>query len=148
MGESSEEPISGGTPAVEFAGFWRRLGALLIDSIILGVAGWIIATVFYEKLIEYGPNGRIIGLPIALLYFAFLNSGLAGGGTPGKRVLGIRVVTRDGGTIAIWRSLGRAFVLEVPFAANGMDFSFLNISSGSMTWVFAIEMHSWYSASF
>lgn len=102
------------------SGFWRRVGALFIDSMLLGAVGWIIGAIFFEPLARMGDWARIIGFVIALAYFGFGNSRLAGGQTPAKRWLGLRVVDVQGHTLSLPRSLLRYVVLGVPFFANGL----------------------------
>jgi uncharacterized RDD family membrane protein YckC len=91
------------------ASFGQRLGAMLLDSIILAVPGvillvigatsnsaalvvlayiwWIVGTLLYQAILEGGPTGQTIG----------------------KRALNIRVIDKStGGPIGFWRGLGRA----------------------------------------
>jgi len=105
------------------AGFWRRVGALFIDSMLLGAVGWIIGAIFFEPLARMGDWARIIGFVIALAYFGIGNSRLAGGQTLAKRWLGLRVVDVQGHTLSLPRSLLRYVVLGVPFFANGLTLS-------------------------
>jgi uncharacterized RDD family membrane protein YckC len=81
------------------AGFWRRLGASVIDGIIVGVVGLIL------QIALKGP-GSIISLIVTIAYFT-LFVGAASGQTPGMRAQGIRVISFDGsGSIGY----GRAFI--------------------------------------
>lgn len=101
------------------ASFWQRLGASLIDTVVLGVAGQIIALVFNGILFQIGPYGRPIGLLLILPYFGILNSRLGGGQTLGKRAL--RIAVRDGANqpISPARSLARIAILITPAFFNG-----------------------------
>jgi uncharacterized RDD family membrane protein YckC len=112
----------------EMAGFWRRLFAFVLDSILLGIAGSIIAAVFYNQLVMWGPYGRVIGFPIAFLYFGLFDSAGFGGGSPGKKALGLRVVSRNGETISRGRSFWRTLAYLVPVYLNGMNLSFLSLN--------------------
>jgi uncharacterized RDD family membrane protein YckC len=109
---------------IEISGFWRRLTAWAIDAGILFVSGMILSVVFFERLVALGPRGRWIGFAIALAYFGFLNSSYGGGGTLGKRVLGIRVVDAGGRQVSLGRSLLRTLVLLPPFVIAGSTFPF------------------------
>lgn len=122
-----------------FAGFWRRLGAAAIDAIVLGILGWILGAMFYDSLVALGAEGRLIGLPIALLYFAVGNSGRAGG-TLGKHAMDIRVVTRDGDGISLPRALWRAAIFLVPLYLNNLDFSFLMLPPLALTILLTIDV--------
>lgn len=100
------------------AGFWRRVAAYMLDSIILGVASLILMAVigglswaasdhpgliFFLMFIGYA--GLIVG---AWLYFAKFESG-ARQATPGKRVMGIKVTDDKGQRIGFGRATGRFF---------------------------------------
>jgi uncharacterized RDD family membrane protein YckC len=97
--QSSYEP-SGNGPSGPRASFWRRLGALLIDGIALGVVTGILYAFFSEN----AANG--ISTLIGLAYFTYFE-GSASGQTLGKKALGIRVIDfKAGGAIGY----GRAFI--------------------------------------
>jgi len=104
----------------EIAGFWRRLGAFVIDLILLGIVGMIIGTVFFDTLARMGSYARLIGFAIALAYFGICNSRIGGGQTFGKRWLGVRVVDVRDQLLSLPRSLLRYAVLGIPFFANGL----------------------------
>jgi uncharacterized RDD family membrane protein YckC len=133
MSESST--IGDARPAApfHFAGFWQRIGAALIDFLLLGILGWIAVRGFENQLMTLGQQGRFLGFPVALLYFGLMNSRLAGGATLGKHAVGIRVVGRDGAPVGVLRALLRAAVYTLPYYCNGYDFSFLPVSQAAMT---------------
>ncbi len=105
------------------SGFWRRIGALFIDSLILGIVGFLLGLMFEGIFVEIGAWGRLIGFSIALIYFGILNSRIGSGQTIGKKVLKLRVVNSKNETIGLGRSLLRYTVLAVPFSLNGAQFS-------------------------
>jgi uncharacterized RDD family membrane protein YckC len=106
-------------PAVlPVSGFWRRLGAFVIDGLVLGVVGAICGALMFDTLAQLGVYGRAIGFAVALVYFGLLNSRLGGGQTLGKRVLSIRATMLDGRLLSVPRSLLRYSVLGVPFFLN------------------------------
>ena len=127
-------------PAVEFAGFWRRIGAALLDTILLGMVGWIIGTMAQDWLLQLGPQARLLGLPLSLAYVTIGNSRFGGGGTLGKHALGIAVVGRGGAAISLSRSLWRGLVYQVPFYVNGYDFGFIAMTPLAMTAVGGIAI--------
>jgi len=100
------------------AGAWRRFGAFFLDCIVLGTLGLVVGFVFNDQLVDMGPWGRLVGFLMALAYFGTLNSKLAGGQTPGKRLLGIRVVAKDGGPLSVSRSFLRYLPLGAPWFLN------------------------------
>ncbi len=54
--------------------FWKRIWALLIDTIVLGIFGFILGLIFKNFFISLGGYARIIGWIISLAYFTILNS--------------------------------------------------------------------------
>jgi uncharacterized RDD family membrane protein YckC len=100
-----------------FSGFWRRFGALVIDWIILFVAGHILGIAFFNFFSALGSSGLLVGLGLAVLYFGLQNSVLCGGQTPGKRLLGIEVVDAEGKSILPAHSVVRYLILGLPFFA-------------------------------
>lgn len=115
--------VSAPAPAASApAGFWRRLGAFLIDALLLGVVGMVVGAIFGDTLSQMGGYERIIGFALALAYAGFLNSALGGGRTLGKRALGLRVEHVDGGLLSVPRAMARQVVFSVPFFLNGAPF--------------------------
>lgn len=102
-------------------GFWRRLGALVVDVLLLGVAGCLLGLLFSEQFIALGSWGRWLGFIIELGYFGLLNSRLGNGQTLGKRLLKIRVVDGASQLLSLPRAMVRAAILAMPFALNGID---------------------------
>jgi len=101
-------------------GFWKRLLALFVDIVLLGVVGSICGLLLFDLLSQAGAWGRLIGFAIALAYFGVLNSAIGGGQTVGKRLTGIEAVNREGGHISLRRSLARYVVFGAPFYLNGL----------------------------
>lgn len=114
----------GSAPAgAQIAGFWRRLFAAFVDSLILGVPALFVGYLLFDQLSELGQNGRAIGAVISLAYFGILNSSVGGGQTLGKRMLGVRVVGASGEPIGLPRAVIRTVILLLPFYLNGFDMS-------------------------
>ena len=110
----------GEVPDRKIAGFWRRLGAFVIDLILLGIAGMILGVLFFDPFARMGAYARLIGFAIALAYFGLCNSRIGGGQTLGKRWLGVRVVDAHDQWLSLPRSLLRYAVLGLPFFAGGL----------------------------
>ncbi|WP_161596236.1 RDD family protein [Rhodanobacter glycinis] len=113
----------GEVPNRKIAGFWRRLGAFVVDVILLGIAGLILGALFFDPFARMGAYARLIGFAIALAYFGLCNSRIGGGQTLGKRWLGVRVVDAHDQLLSLPRSLLRYAVLGIPFFANGLPVS-------------------------
>jgi uncharacterized RDD family membrane protein YckC len=118
---------SGQSPVAEkggprYAGFWIRLLAYIIDLIIVNlvavgvglVVGHLIRVVATANGIHNSEQisaiasaiGAVVGLAIVLVYYIVFNSG-RWQGTPGKRVLGIHLVTVGGEKVGGWLAFGR-----------------------------------------
>lgn len=99
-------------PSGPRASFWRRLGAYLIDSVLL----FIPYVIFF--MIEPGL-GYALGLALAVAYFTYFEGGQSGQ-TLGKRWLSIRVIDfRTGGPIGYGRGVIRylgKIVSSIPIA--------------------------------
>jgi uncharacterized RDD family membrane protein YckC len=114
-------------PTVAFAGFWLRFVAMIIDIIVLGVAGSILTFPFAvsmgtgmfmrgrpprpEEVFEFfGGLWRVVLIRMVLnwLYYAFLESS-AWQGTLGKKALGLEVTDLSGQRISFGRATGRHF---------------------------------------
>jgi uncharacterized RDD family membrane protein YckC len=107
--------ISSGT--MQYAGFWRRFAAVLIDGIALFIVA--IALQFAIVLSSGQPFGtaplspgllliqQTVGLLVAVLYETILIGKF--GATLGKMALKVHVVTADGGRVSYARALGRYF---------------------------------------
>src|SRR5258705_3607628 len=82
---------------MEAVGVGRRAVAIIIDSILLCIVGYVIA-MFSGGTTETGFN--ISGAPafilflIALVYYVVME--VTSGGTIGKKVMGLKVVKEDG----------------------------------------------------
>ena len=112
---------------VEYAGFWIRFVAWVIDAVILMVVGGIVQFATLGSMVNIQPiqpggdpmaafgavMGRLgvvslINLVIACSYEAFfLSSSLSA--TPGKLALSLKVVRPDGSRLTLGRAVGRYF---------------------------------------
>ncbi len=93
----------------------RRIGALLIDY----VAATIIATGFlgYDQFALPAEAGLTMFAPMgvfALLQILFIPTA---GGSPGHRILGMRVVRLGGGWVGVWRPIVRTLLIVVVIPA-------------------------------
>ena len=100
------------------AGFWRRIGAFIIDGFILGLIGYLLGLVLEDYFVQIGGWGRLVGFSISLTYFGVLNSTINKGQTIGKVLLKINVVDSNNQFISLSRSLLRYSILGIPFYLN------------------------------
>jgi uncharacterized RDD family membrane protein YckC len=102
--------------APTYAGFWKRLAAYLIDSIIVGMVVSIIASIFGIPLVSTTPQPptpeeialMVFAILITWLYFALMESSKKQG-TLGKMALGIIVTDEDGHRASFARATARYF---------------------------------------
>lgn len=106
-------------PPDSIAGFWRRLGAFLIDILVLGAVGLILSFFFHERFAALGAWGRAVGFLIALAYFGILESRWGGGRSLGKRVCRLRVVTRTGALLSAPAAFCRSAIFCLAYFLNG-----------------------------
>lgn len=86
---------------MRYAGFWIRFVAVLVDAII-------IAIIEAPLVLMSGPFVFFMSIGVAWLYEAAFTSG-GWQGTPGKRLLGLRVTDLEGRRISFLRATGRHF---------------------------------------
>jgi uncharacterized RDD family membrane protein YckC len=114
---------------VRYAGFWFRVLAAIIDAIALAIAAKIVGLFLpapppppsssdVDALMAYAnalmPSSTLIAnAVIAWAYFALQESSAAQA-TIGKRLLGIRVSTEDGGRLSLATASIRAWPLYLP----------------------------------
>ncbi|MBN2463430.1 MAG: RDD family protein [Dehalococcoidia bacterium] len=88
--------------ALEYAGFWIRLGAGVIDLLVLVCAAGIIAY-FFPAAVIWVTSG--IGISIAYL----LGFWVWRGQTPGKMAVGVKIIRTDSSPIK-WQCALRRFL--------------------------------------
>jgi uncharacterized RDD family membrane protein YckC len=78
---------------MEYGGFWRRLGAVLLDALILSPLALALMLMLRYTHLAY-VYYALPGLAIMLLFHVYLVRRF--GGTPGKRILAMRIANLDG----------------------------------------------------
>lgn len=103
-----------GVVLVQYASFWRRVAATLIDSLAVDAGAYVLGAEVGAIGFSAGAAGEgvkavafVLGVLFGLAY-SVLFTGLLGQ-TPGKMAVGIKVVLADGRVPGI----GRAFLREV-----------------------------------
>jgi uncharacterized RDD family membrane protein YckC/DNA-directed RNA polymerase subunit RPC12/RpoP len=135
--------------AVRYGGFWMRVVAYFIDSIIVGIPMGIIALLLLGgsmfSLARLGPNPdpqevmaammpligamAVMSLGGTVLYCSYEAFFLVKyGATPGKMAMGLKVVRPDGSGIQVGRAIGRYFskvlsgiIMYIGFIMIGFD---------------------------
>lgn len=123
------------------AGFWIRLLAYVIDSLILGIVNGVLVTVpvlawmWEEGLLQAAMSGKppaqpiqpeplyiavlaiLVLLSISISIFYVIGGPAKKGGTLGKRMLGLRIYTAEGVTPI---GCGRSFLRFIGYMVSGM----------------------------
>lgn len=121
---SASQPVRPATPEFEYAGFWIRFCAKLIDGLVLGipmtavVAVAIVGMGGFAAITRKGQEMAFL-LPVAHLVLQLVltamtilyNTVLVGywGTTLGKKACGLKVIKADGSKPSLGRACGRAF---------------------------------------
>ena len=101
----------------QFAGFWLRFCAVLIDGVLLWIVGAILQVLFTGTLVATQRTridpGIAITLQLLSILIGWLYSALqessAAQATLGKRALGLKVTDMNGERISFGRASGRHF---------------------------------------
>jgi uncharacterized RDD family membrane protein YckC len=107
------------TAAHDLAGWWPRVGAYLLDGLLL----FLPLTLIFGILFALDPSddsaawawlgiGYIVSIAVPFAYFTIMHGGERGQ-TYGKRALGIRVVDDKGGSLGYGRAFGRYALMFV-----------------------------------
>jgi len=107
------EGVSGLSMGHQFAGFWIRVAAKLIDSLITGLAGF--AAGMGGSFLMMSGDGNIetmatigiqaAGFLIAIFYTTWFVGKFAA--TPGKMAVGLKIIKADGAKLTYMQAFGR-----------------------------------------
>lgn len=111
------------TGAPEYADFWTRFAALLIDFLILLIP---------SALVGYG--GRYFGGLVVAFVYHWLLVAYWNGQTVGKRALNIRVMRRDGSPVDVGVAAVRSAMRIVSGIPFGLGFLWAAWDSEKRTW--------------
>ncbi len=138
-------------PSLEYAGFWRRLAAAVIDLSAVAVICGIIVLVFqplnlpgsgnfwnfgfdFEALNEniwdalpYLIGRNVLSLVVSIAYFVGFWTWR--GQTPGKILLGIKIIREDGSRVAIGTAMLRCLGYLVSLAVLFLGFIWIAFDS-------------------
>ena len=123
-----EQEVSIFEERVVYAGFWQRLGAYLIDALVLLVPDMLIARfiggdlfsdLFHQRSVSSSSiYGELTSVTLYWLYTALMQSGRSQG-TVGMMALGLKTTGMNGESISFAKATGRYFASYI---------------SGSMFW--------------
>lgn len=118
-------------PSLEYAGFWRRFVAMVIDGVLLSAVNYLLSFILdaiLARMSNPDPLADSVWLILSVWFAAFLvvfivvdwfyYAGLESSpwqATLGKRVLGIAVTDLRGGRVSFGRATGRYFASYISF---------------------------------
>jgi uncharacterized RDD family membrane protein YckC len=118
------EGTTGALGAVVYGGFWRRVVAQAVDSAVVFTMMTPLLVIFAGAMVwtmmksssSGAPNLSAI-VPALLMFLGFLIVPFFyivyftthGGATPGKMLMGIKIITASGGIVGTGRATGRVF---------------------------------------
>ena len=125
------------TPAPDSAPLWRRLAAILYDSLLL--AALLRAATLPVTLVAHGTLHGVARVLyqvylLAIIAAFFMIFWLRGGQTVGMRAWRLRVVAPDGGPIDLRQATVRFFVSALSWACLGLGFIWSLIDRERRTW--------------
>ena len=97
----------------ELSGWWRRVGAYLLDAIFTSIVSWVGVGLIYGGSEALGVVLVLAGIVVAFLYFpiTMMREGENNGQSFGKQILGIRVIRDSGESVSFGWALLRQFVV-------------------------------------
>jgi uncharacterized RDD family membrane protein YckC len=111
-----------------YAGFWRRVAALILDGLVLGIVTVPLNLALgggndlgSNSGMYYSPEASGIGTALGWLYYALMESS-AKQATLGKMALGIIVTDLEGRRIGFGKATGRHFAKILSALILGIGF--------------------------
>ena len=117
MDNQPEASHSGIFQEIVYAGFWVRLGAMLLDT-LLNIPVILLVMYLNGRGKEFNYYTLCLNLVFTLWYFVYLPKRY--GGTPGKLGLGLKIIREDGQPIQWKEAILRYSVLLAFFVSNSM----------------------------
>lgn len=96
---------------MEYAGFWQRLGSFVLDMLILAPFIGIMIYLFHSTRTGY----LYCVLPFNLMFsFYYIYCVKCWGGTPGKRIIGLKILKSNGEAVG-WKEAILRFIIDFIF---------------------------------
>lgn len=127
------------TTELEYVGFWSRIGATIIDAILIGVITWPILTAFYgdaywsgEEFVQ-GPMDFILTWVFpavaTILFWAMKQA------TPGKMAISAKIVdAKTGAAPTTGQCIGRYFAYILSALPLGLGYFWVAFDGRKQGW--------------
>ncbi|MDG1476851.1 MAG: RDD family protein [Vicingaceae bacterium] len=99
---------------------FKRVLALFIDFIILGIVGSILGYFLEDFFVSLGVYGTLVGSTITILYFGILQSSIGSGQSLGKKVIKAKLTDLNGNYLTPGQSFLRSVILFLPLMNVGI----------------------------
>lgn len=127
---------------VKYAGFWVRLGATLIDTVLLIAVTWPLLVGIYgwDYFNPEVTKGVVAGTADFLISWVFPFAAAiwfwrARQATPGKMALSLHVVdAKTGATMSMGQSIGRYFAYIISIIPLGLGFLWIAFDARKQGW--------------
>ena len=115
---------------VQYAGFWMRLLAYVVDLILVYILSFVVGLVLGVIFLAAGTDNNsmamqavtfVVALGVGLFYYIYFPSG-AWQATPGKRICGIHIIREDGRRVTAALALGRYLAYIISAIPLGIGF--------------------------
>ena len=124
---------------LEYVGFWPRVGASLIDTVLLGIIVWPILTAFYGE--SYWMSEHFVQGPMDFLLswvfpaVAVILFWAAKQATPGKMAVSAKIVdAKTGGSPSTGQFIGRYFSYYLSALPLGLGFVWVAFDDRKQGW--------------
>lgn len=124
---------------LEYVGFWPRVGASLIDTILLGIIIWPILTAFYGE--SYWTSESFVQGPMDFLLswvfpaVAVVLFWVARQATPGKMAVSAKIVdAKTGNAASTGQLIGRYFAYYLSLIPLGLGFIWVAFDKRKQGW--------------
>ncbi len=132
---SIAEEMTKSSTKLDYAGFWIRLGAYLIDYLVVGVGyifviGFVLGPIFGEGVWD------LSNMVSSYLSFVIYNTLVLSiwSTTPGKHLYGLRILTKNKERLGFGSALGRSLLQPLSLLFFGVGYWNMNKNDKRQAW--------------